>query len=827
MQRLSASAARPHDPRGFGGQVPCLSALVPHAGRILHVPDGGRREGPFLHLPDGPFDGAVVSGLPGSLGALPEFFAALRARLVEGAPLVVDAANAQSLVALRAGLEGRPRRVEPVGDPRDPDRPVQRADLLRWLADAGFLVHDVFEVSAPGDPVVPEFPAALLAQGILPFALRGGPPPRRFWLTASARAALPGSILIGPGDADAVARTRACLAFLPEGCEVVECRGENEASAFAAGVAEAAGEWLWFLRAGSTVDAAAFAALHGRLLAAAAAVPARAGAPVAPGDLSGLLVWRTTALAIGSFAYPYSCPAIAYEDFLLALDAAAGEPAPAETHGFATPPAPRAVDGVAEEARDLVERWQRLGLTHGHDPRARRDVPPPPWAGREPRLSLVMMVKDEARTLARCLRSVRDAVDEIIVVDTGSSDETVEIARSFDARVLHCAWTDDFSAPRNVGLAAATGDWILVLDADEAVRAGDAPRLRELIADPTVSGWQLVLQNEYGDGTKTLGVAILRLFRNLPGIRYQNRIHEQVLPTLQAEGARLGLRVQAADVVVLHDGYTDECMAARNKNERNERLFRLQLAETPDDIYALYKFGDFLRRVPGRRADALPILERAWRVLRDHPLLPPGELPYAAEIAALLALEYACAERFAEAEAILAVALREFMPTPNLHYIAAGIAAHVGRHHDAIAHYRACLQFAGQVMVVPVQEGVTSYVALAGIAQAYLRLGDRRRAAEWLARARALRPDFEVTALALANLLVQEGEPGRALGVLAEQLGHAPRSAGACQQAAVILARLGHVEQARSMGQRAVALLEEAELRTEAQRARRFVESLG
>jgi tetratricopeptide (TPR) repeat protein len=347
-----------------------------------------------------------------------------------------------------------------------------------------------------------------------------------------------------------------------------------------------------------------------------------------------------------------------------------------------------------------------------------------------------------------------------------------------------------------------------------------------MLRDPSVSGYQLVLQNEYGDGSKTIGVAILRLFRRLDGIRYENRIHEQVLPTLQAAGSRLGLRLAASEIVVLHDGYTDERMAERGKDARNDRLFRLQLADTPDDIYALYKYGDFLRRAPGRRPEALPILERAWDALRTHRLLPPGELPYAAEIGALLALELACREDFTRARGILAASLREHMPTPNLHYVAAGIAAHDGRHREAIAHYRACLGFAGQVLVVPIQEGITSYVALTGMAQAHLRLGERRRARELLARARELRPDLEVGALALSSLLLQEGNPGGALSVLSEHLQLAPDSAGACQQAAVILSRLGCREQAKLLGRRAARLLERAQLEAEAARAREFVASL-
>lgn len=95
-------------------------------------------------------------------------------------------------------------------------------------------------------------------------------------------------------------------------------------------------------------------------------------------------------------------------------------------------------------------------------------------------LSLCMIVKDEERMLPRCLEAARPAVDEIIVVDTGSSDATIEIARSFGARVIERPWTGSFSEPRNVSFDAATSDWILYLDADEVLVAEDVQRLREL-----------------------------------------------------------------------------------------------------------------------------------------------------------------------------------------------------------------------------------------------------------------------------------------------------------------------------------------------------------
>ena len=99
-----------------------------------------------------------------------------------------------------------------------------------------------------------------------------------------------------------------------------------------------------------------------------------------------------------------------------------------------------------------------------------------------PTLSLAMIVKNEEKNLGHCLASVKDLVDEMVVVDTGSTDGTVALAESFGARLGHFPWTGDFAAARNESLRLSTGDWVLVLDADEAVDALDHPKVREAIA---------------------------------------------------------------------------------------------------------------------------------------------------------------------------------------------------------------------------------------------------------------------------------------------------------------------------------------------------------
>ncbi len=152
------------------------------------------------------------------------------------------------------------------------------------------------------------------------------------------------------------------------------------------------------------------------------------------------------------------------------------------------------------------------------------------------RLSLTMIVKNEAAALGRCLASVRDLVDEIVVVDTGSTDNTREIARQYGARVFDFPWCDSFAAARNESIRHASGQWLLWLDADEYLDDANRGKLRNLLADlgndNTAYVMKCVCVSGQASSTAT-NVDHVRLFRNHPAIRWDYRVHEQILPALK------------------------------------------------------------------------------------------------------------------------------------------------------------------------------------------------------------------------------------------------------------------------------------------------------
>lgn len=223
-------------------------------------------------------------------------------------------------------------------------------------------------------------------------------------------------------------------------------------------------------------------------------------------------------------------------------------------------------------------------------------------------IALVMIVRDEESRLGRCLGSVEDLVDEIVVVDTGSVDRTVELARSYGARIGHFTWVDDFAAARNHALSLTTQPWRLILDADQWIAdpVAAAVVLDRLSHTPPRFIGMVDAFEARADGTLNTDAVPFREARLLPdGVRYTGRVHEQPTPRDRLEHVALA---------VGHDGYRPEAMA--RKEERNTALLVAALTEEPENAYLWYQLGsEFAAR--GHDAEALPHLVQAFNL--THP----------------------------------------------------------------------------------------------------------------------------------------------------------------------------------------------------------------
>ena len=208
------------------------------------------------------------------------------------------------------------------------------------------------------------------------------------------------------------------------------------------------------------------------------------------------------------------------------------------------------------------------------------------------RISQCMIVKNEETNIQKALSWGKDIMWEQIVVDTGSTDRTAEIARRMGARVCEFLWINDFAAAKNFAIEQCSGDWIALLDADEYMTAEDVKKLPKIIKDLnkrkldglSTSWLQLNDEGEiFASGTQ------VRFFRNAPDIRYRRRIHEQ----LEATGGReLRLGDGVKELAIFHTGYQNENLKEKKKGDRNRKLIQEELNAHPNDHEMMGYMGD-------------------------------------------------------------------------------------------------------------------------------------------------------------------------------------------------------------------------------------------
>ena len=209
-------------------------------------------------------------------------------------------------------------------------------------------------------------------------------------------------------------------------------------------------------------------------------------------------------------------------------------------------------------------------------------------------LSLSMIVRNEETRLGDCLASVKALADEMVVVDTGSTDRTIEIARAAGARVEQITWPGDFAPARNSALDFLSGEWVLVLDADEQLRPEVIPSLRALMAQPDVLVINL-LRYEVGAAMAPYS-RVSRLFRRHPAIRWSRPYHSMIDDSVRSllENEPKWRIADCTEPAILHDGYRPELLASTDKSDRLRQAMQAELEKKPGDPYASAKLGGLL-----------------------------------------------------------------------------------------------------------------------------------------------------------------------------------------------------------------------------------------
>ena len=226
-------------------------------------------------------------------------------------------------------------------------------------------------------------------------------------------------------------------------------------------------------------------------------------------------------------------------------------------------------------------------------------------------VSACMIVKNEEELLPGCLESIRDWVDEIIIVDTGSTDHTVEIAESYGARIFHQPWEGDFSKHRNFSIAQATSDWIFIIDADERIHQEDISLIKKVLNQDDYKIISINVFNVTGEHEEHVTfLPSIRFFRRELGLQYEGIVHNLIFPPADQPIMRVGIRLK-------HYGYGLSPEKMKAKIARSKALLGKQIAENPDNAFALSNLAQLLRGqgVEDHPENAVKIKEAAGRAL--------------------------------------------------------------------------------------------------------------------------------------------------------------------------------------------------------------------
>jgi tetratricopeptide (TPR) repeat protein len=371
-------------------------------------------------------------------------------------------------------------------------------------------------------------------------------------------------------------------------------------------------------------------------------------------------------------------------------------------------------------------------------------------------ISLCMIVKNEQDWLAGAVDSVRSIVDEVIIVDTGSTDATRERAKSLGAEVLTHPWGASFADARNVSLAAARHSWVLVLDADERIAARDLPYIKDAIASGTADGFHLTQRNyvfksqilgwtantgEYAEGAAYNGFVdnpLIRLFRNAPELRFHGVVHEIIDPTRLPSHFKFG----SLPVVMHHYGKVRGEQAVVAKQHHYLELGLKKVQDDPRNGKAFFDLGIQYQEL-GQHAEASGAFARAYEINKR-----PANLLYRA-------ISEKHLRNYDSSIQLLRQAIAAGLDTVHVHIELGNIHLALNDYKAAQAEYAKCLKLDAKNPIAAFNQGLV-----------LRKSGDVEKAASFYQRALALDPMFREPMIELAILHLQAQRPDEALSLL-------------------------------------------------------------
>lgn len=360
------------------------------------------------------------------------------------------------------------------------------------------------------------------------------------------------------------------------------------------------------------------------------------------------------------------------------------------------------------------------------------------------KLSVCMIVKNEAKSIGRCLESIVDIADEIIVVDTGSIDNTKEIAKKYGAKVYDFKWIDDFSKARNYSIDKATGDWILILDGDDEFEKQDAPKLLDIINNSDEGDIfifnSICYVGDTAGGEKIMNVNI-RLFKNKPQFRYQGRIHEGIKP----QGK--DVITKFSDIRIYHYGYINTYVKDQNKRERNMRILKKELEENPDNPYWLFCIGN--------EYFALNELDKALEYFLSSYEKCNIQDIYAPKVMLRIIMIYDALNKPNEALKYIDEALSHYPQYTDVEFLRGGIYHKLGHITKAIRSFQHCIELGEPPSTLNFLMGVGSYKAYYALGNVFHQVSDYDEALKCYNQTLLIKNDFYDAIIKIGDILTK------------------------------------------------------------------------
>ena len=376
-------------------------------------------------------------------------------------------------------------------------------------------------------------------------------------------------------------------------------------------------------------------------------------------------------------------------------------------------------------------------------------------------ISLCMIVRDEEEYLAACLHSVEAVVAEMVIVDTGSADRTMDVARQFGARCYSVPWGHDFAAVRNISLRHATGDYILVLDADEVLTARGCEALQKCLIDfPDADAFFVHILNQTdGDGMREVEESLnVRFFRNNPQYHFSGALHEQIAESILHADPR-GTIFDSA-IELLHHGYLKNVVAGKGKKERNLEIAMREAQDHPGDGFRAFNLGmEYVR---------LEQFHNAIEVFQDVRKWSAPDALWVSRFYKIYASTLMRCGEWEQAGTILEDGLNLFPDYTDLHYLK-GVCLFQKREWPlALQCFAKCIAM-GDPPIPPytVEKGISTYRPYFAMGQAFQSLGKIAEAAVSYRQAFELNPSFQQSYLRFSNLLLEEDSGPATLHYLA------------------------------------------------------------